>query len=60
MNLVEHYIIEIYDVKENKYGSEKYLIVDLQYNCYGTIKREKRVFTKEGFEEAKQQGYFMA
>lgn len=59
MNLLEHYIIEVHNVKEYK----KYpnmLEVEVTYDCYGDIKRDKHITSKEQWEKDIENGYFMA
>ena len=68
MNLLEHYIKEIHSVTDitskviERCGyepSEPLLEVDLTYDCYGVVMRNKRIFRESDFEIAKKQGYFM-
>lgn len=69
MNLVEHYIKEIYsetDITEDfkkVVGAEPYeplIEVDVLYDCYGTEERRRLSFFKSKLDRAKEQGYFMA
>ena len=69
VNLLEHYIKEIHSVKDitskviERCGyepSEPLLEVDLTYDCYGVVTRNKRIFCESDFEIAKKQGYFLA
>lgn len=68
MNLLEHYIKEIHSVNDitNQFikscgyePAESLLEVDMTYNCYGVIERNKKTFWKSDFEEVKKHGYFM-
>lgn len=56
MNLVEHYIIEV--VSEKQYKG-KFVIATVKTNCYGCIKENKHMATKEQWEREKIQGYFL-
>lgn len=59
MNLLEHYIVEVHDVKEYK----KYpnmLEVDVTYDCYGDKKRDKHFTSKDEWETSLARGYFLA
>lgn len=69
MNVLEHYVKEIHSVeditekfvKHCGYQPEEPLLeVDMTYDCYGIIEREKKTFWKSNFEKAKEEGYFMA
>lgn len=69
MNLLEHYIKEIHSIiditdrfiKHCGYKPDESLLeIDLTYDCYGSVKREKVTFWKSNFEEVKKRGYFMA
>ena len=68
MNLVENYIKKIYseeDITEEyreqikKEPSEKLIQVDIEYNCYGSVRRDKMTFIQSMWEEAKRKGYFL-
>ena len=68
MNLVENYIKKIYseeDITEKyreqikKELSEKLIQVDIEYNCYGSVRRDKMTFLQSMWEEAKRKGYFL-
>lgn len=69
MNLLEHYIEKIYSEKDitlkymknmGKIPSEPIIEVDLEYNCYGNIKRNIQIFSESAWKETKEKGYFMA
>lgn len=69
MNLVEHHIVKVHSVKdisdefEQNVGFLPYeplIEVDLTYNCYGRITRIPKQFFKSDWEEAVENGYFMA
>lgn len=65
MNLLEHYIKEVYDVKtidmRDGNGGWTYVEVDMMINCYGNGKRVQQTFRNmEEWEKAKEQGYYMA
>ena len=68
MNLLEHYIKEIHSVQDisDKYENairhkpkEPLYEVDVTFDCYGVVTRNKRIFRESDFEIAKKQGYFM-
>ena len=59
MNLVEHYIIEIFS--ETPLPNYKdFIEVDLTYNCYGSVERSLHMFHIDAWKEAKEKGYFLA
>ena len=69
MNLLEHYIKEIHSARDiteefaehcGYEPDEPLFEVDLTYDCYGIVTREKRTFWKSDFENVKKEGYFMA
>lgn len=58
MNLLEHYIIEIYSEQPNEYGG---VTVDLTIDCYGGKTRTKHYsHSPEQWGKEKKQGYYMA
>jgi hypothetical protein len=59
MNLIEHFIIEVHEIKEfDDYPN--IIEVDVTTNCYGAIQRAKQCFSKEKWQKAIAQGYFLA
>lgn len=67
MNLLEHYIKEIHEVcevvKKHKDGTEEflYLLIDVTYDCYGRINRDKNHYVKNyaELEKIKEKGYYL-
>ena len=58
MNLLEHFIIEVHEIKE--FDDYPNLIeVDVTTKCYGVITRTKHFFKKEKWQKAVEQGYFI-
>lgn len=65
MNLLEHYIKEIYDVETVDMDSDgdgwSFIIVDMMIDCYGYQKRVQHSFSNmEEWEKAQEQGYYLA
>jgi hypothetical protein len=62
MNLLEHYIEEVYDVKTvNMDGGWSFVEVDMMVDCYGSHKRiQKGFINMKEWEEVKQLGYYIA
>lgn len=67
MNLLEHYIEEVYDVKtvDMKDGNDNiimsFIAVDMMVECYGRHQRVQTSFANmEEWEAVKEQGYYMA
>lgn len=58
MNLVECYIIKIHDEQVYPFNKD-FVDVDLTYDCYGTVKRDTKLFPKSVWEKAKERGYFL-
>ena len=59
MNLLEHYIKQIHEVKEYEEYPDM-LEVDVTYDCYGDIKRGKHITSKEQWKVDSSRGYFLA
>ncbi|AGB62680.1 hypothetical protein [Bacillus phage phiAGATE] len=65
MNVLEYHIVEIHSV--NPYRAEwtkevpgkKFVTADITTNCYGSIKRESRVFTQTEWDEVVRKGYYL-
>ena len=60
MNLLEHWIEEVYSIteKEDKYG--KYIEVDMLINCWGTEERKiRRYSSMRDFNIEKEKGYYL-
>ena len=69
MNLLEHYIKEIHDVRDvsdkferttGRKPKEPLYEVDVTVDCYGVVERTRKIMSKSAFEQAKKQGYFLA
>ena len=58
MNLLEHYILEVHDVVEFT-AVPGMIKVDLTYDCYGTIQRDKHITSKDLWEKELAQGYYL-
>lgn len=68
MNLLRHDIKEIHSVEDitdafTKHAGytpdESFLSVDMTYDCYGMVVREKQSFWESDFKKAKEAGYFL-
>ena len=60
MNLLEHYILEIYDIQKPK-ADKDWMHVDMTIVCYGKSERTIVTFIDEAdFERAINNGYYMA
>lgn len=69
MNLVEHYIIEIYDIEDitEKFVKdigyppvEPMIMVKMRVNCYGNEEDVASTFYLSKWEEIQKQGYYLA
>lgn len=69
MNLLEHYILEVYSAEDitekfkeriGCYPKEDMLAVKARVVCYGKEKDIEKVFFASEWEEAQKQGYYMA
>lgn len=68
MNLLEHYIVNVYEVKDitdefianGCVAHETVYVVDLTCDCYGVVTRTKFTVLKSQWEEIQKKGYFMA
>ena len=69
MNLLEHYIKEIHNVKDvsDKFeeatgneSKEPLYEIDVTFDCYGVVEHKRGFMSKSDFEQAKKQGYFLA
>jgi len=61
MNLLEHYIGEVYSVEEVKCDWGSFIKVDLQVSCYGNKERVVETFADmEEWDLAVKRGYYMA
>lgn len=67
MNLLEHYILEVIEVKPYvsktkmfKDNGEKCVEVTLKVDCYGRIETRTRVFWEDDWEKAQRDGFYMA
>lgn len=59
MNLVEHYILEIFSEEEIEKDGKKYIISWVKVDCYGRIDILKHIDLKGNWEKAKEQGFFL-
>lgn len=55
MNVLEHWIKEIHNIEDLKDGFVK---VDVTIDCWGSIERKNREFTKRNWESIKEKGYW--
>lgn len=69
MNLLEHYIKEVYNVEDiteefkKKVGRnpvDPMVAVKMRVDCYGVEKDTEEIFRVPQWEEVKKQGYYMA
>lgn len=61
MNLLEHYILEVYDVKTVDMGDWSYVQVDMMVICYGRKSRVKGCFANMAeWEKVKEKKCYMA
>ena len=69
MNILEHYIEKIYSKKNiteeyrkkvNNSITEKYYVVDIKYDCYGSVSRDKKIMSESEYNDMIEKGYFMA
>lgn len=69
MNLLEHYIKEIYKIKDvterfkktvNPSISEQVLLVYMHVNCYGVEEDVEKIFTFSQLKEVQEKGFYMA
>lgn len=65
MNLLEHYIIEVHSIVDLTHkvtcikSDTKYLEVDVSYDCYGIVERNKLILTQDEWDYILERGYFM-
>lgn len=59
MNLLEHYIIEIHEIKESASNPDM-IEVDVTYNCWGDKRRVKHTTSKQQWQKDVERGYFIA
>lgn len=61
MNLLEHYIKEIHEVKEVKQDWGSFISADLTISCYRDPERVQTSFMNwEEWEKVKKQGFYLA
>ncbi|MBQ6687515.1 MAG: hypothetical protein IJN03_03215 [Bacilli bacterium] len=61
MNLLEHWIKEIYSITEKEDESGTYIEVDMLINCWGCEERKKRRYSSiRDFNIEKGKGYYLA
>ena len=69
MNLLEHYILEVFNVEDisNEFErilgyppKEPFLQVNMMIDCYGIKECVQKTFFKSKWEKAQKQGYYMA
>ena len=56
MNILEHYIIEVLEVKEYEYWIKAKIFCD----CWGNKRVVEHTATKPAWEKELKQGYFLA
>lgn len=59
MNLLEHYIKLVHNISEWQ-DDPNMIIVDVTYNCYGSISRGEHFTSKKQWEIDKERGYYLA
>lgn len=59
MNILEHYIKEVHDIKECENYSD-IIEVDVTCDCWGSIQRTKHFTSKKQWQKDLENGYFMA
>ena len=62
MNLVEHYIQEIYSEEESPVSASGRVYVDVcvKVDCYGRVEVVRRIVEKQMWEREKKQGFYLA
>lgn len=61
LNVLEHYIKEVYSVETLSGYDWSCVEVDMLVNCYGIIERVQHPFTNmEEWEKAKEKGYYLS
>lgn len=60
MNILEHYILEIYSERQYVYNNIGFVEVELKDNCHGSIRTTTKIFTLKEWYNAKINGYYMA
>lgn len=69
MNLLEHYIQEVYSVKDvsdevksklGVYPKERLLCVKMRVDCYGICEDKEKIFTISEWYKVKQKGFYMS
>ena len=58
--LVPMYFEDKYEKAIRQKPKEPLYEVDVTFDCYGVVERNKRIMSKSEFEQAKKQGYFLA
>lgn len=56
MNTLEHWIDEIHSIEDLQNGHVR---VDVTINCWGSIERKKREFTKKGWQGIVERGFWI-
>lgn len=64
MNILEHYIAEVHNVKPyteewTKDYPKQFVKVDVTGDCYGTKKRFERIWTTDEWREILNKGYWL-
>lgn len=64
MNLVEHYIEEVHSVKPyvedwTRKLNKPFVIVELTYNCYGTLGEHKWVYSVDEWNDIREKGFYL-
>lgn len=69
MNLLEHYIQEVYSIKDvteeweklmGRKANESFVKVKMCVNCYGQVSITEKIFCLSEWEQVKSQGYYLA
>lgn len=60
MNVIEHYIKEIYSEEEFDWNGEKYVKASVWVDCYGHKAHDDHFVPVEQWEKEKKQGYYLA
>lgn len=61
MNLLEHYIEEIHEVKEAKKEWGNVIMADVTVNCYGKVERKTTGFSSwDEWEKVQERGHYLA
>lgn len=65
MNVLEHYIVKIHSVVPyraewtKELPDKKFVTADITTDCYGSIKRESRVFSQTEWDKVVKRRYYL-